>query len=119
VALRFYLDEDLMPRALVQAARTRSLDILTTAEANRRGASDAEQLAFATAEGRVLVTRNLGDFAVLHALTIERGDTHSGIVAVQRRAYSTAQYLRAFGRLSAEFTSEEMANRFEFLGTWL
>jgi len=117
--LRFYFDEDSMPRALVRACHANGIDGLSTTETDRRGTPDNDQLTFATNEGRVIMTRNIADFAVLHAQTIESGREHAGILAIPPEHYTTGQYLRALQRLSDAFTPEEMANRLVFLGNWL
>jgi hypothetical protein len=43
---------------------------------------DEPILAAATAEGRIMVTTNIGDFAVLDARWTAEGRTHAGIVFV-------------------------------------
>lgn len=74
--LRYYFDEDMHP-AIAGQLRARGIDVLTTAEAGRagRGVTDQDQLAFATAHGRVLVTRDR-DFIVLAS----RKALHVGII---------------------------------------
>ena len=54
-AIRFYLDQH-QSNALAAGLRARGIDVLTAHEAGRCGMSDSDQLAFATAEGRVVVT---------------------------------------------------------------
>jgi predicted nuclease of predicted toxin-antitoxin system len=73
--MRLFADEDFDHRVV---ARLRALghDVVTVMEAGRRGASDEEQLAHATAEGRVLITFNRADFHALH----RRGIAHAGII---------------------------------------
>jgi hypothetical protein len=70
--IRFYVDEDAMRRAFVTAMRDAKLDVVTVAEANRFGCSDAEQLAWATQQGRVLYSFNVRDFCWLHHQYITR-----------------------------------------------
>lgn len=54
MALAVYLDEDTARRALVRALEARGMDVMTAVAASRTGASDADQLVYATGEGRVL-----------------------------------------------------------------
>jgi len=53
--IRFHLDEQ-VDVAIARALRRYGVDITTTAEAGLRSASDAEQLAHARREQRVLIT---------------------------------------------------------------
>jgi uncharacterized protein with PIN domain len=55
--IRLYLDED-VDVLVAEMVRAHGFDALTTREARRLGDSDADQLAFATAEGRVFLTHN-------------------------------------------------------------
>ncbi len=51
-------------------------------------AADAEILAFAAAEGRALVTRNIRDFVLLHAEWLGQERSHAGIILVHARTIS-------------------------------
>ena len=57
---RLYADED-FPLPVVEELRQLGHDVLTSPEAGRDGTPDPDQLAFATADGRVLVTHNRKD----------------------------------------------------------
>lgn len=48
--IRYYTDEQIS-RAVISGLRQRGVDVLSVPEANKIGASDQEQLAFALAEG--------------------------------------------------------------------
>ena len=65
--LALFIDEDYMRRSLVRNIRAGGIDVLTTAEAGRRGAPDDQQLEFAAAQGRTVYSCNLGDFARIYA----------------------------------------------------
>jgi hypothetical protein len=65
---------------LAGALRKRGYDARHTGEEQRLGLPDKDQLEFATAEGRCLVTFNVGDFVQLHNRWIEAGHDHAGIV---------------------------------------
>lgn len=77
--MRFYLDEDLAPRA-ARALRERGVDALSAHECGMLRVGDTEQLAFAAREGRCLVTRNAQDFIVLSRAAIRDQVPHAGIV---------------------------------------
>jgi Tfp pilus assembly protein PilZ len=62
---------------------------------NRLGYSDAEQLAWATTQGRVLYSFNVKDFCRLHAqILAEDNNHHTGIVVVPRQSYSIGDQVR-------------------------
>jgi uncharacterized protein (DUF433 family) len=112
--LRFYLDEDIRG-ALLRALRQQGADVLSTPEAGRRSRSDRDQLAYAMQFGRVIVTRNARDYAVLHRETIEAGETHAGIVMISRQRFAPGEYAAALERLSRQSTPDAMANRLVWL----
>jgi len=65
---------------VVARLRAHGHDVVTVMEVGRRGRSDADQLAYATAEGRALITFNRDDFRMLH----RRDATHAGILTCTR-----------------------------------
>src|SRR5262249_38988845 len=91
---RLYMDEDSMEDALVRALRVRGLDVLTAHEAGMIEQSDADHLAFSTAEGRVLCTHNVGDFWTLHSEVLAQGQHHAGIILVPQQRYGIGELLR-------------------------
>ncbi|HLF79362.1 MAG TPA: DUF5615 family PIN-like protein [Dehalococcoidia bacterium] len=112
---RIYHDEDSLRIALIQALRRAGFDCLTVNEAEMRGRSDEEQLAFATAERRVIYTRNTRDFRLLDTQWQETGRRHSGIIVLHKYPTSIGDELRAFQAMGARFSAEDMKNRLEFL----
>lgn len=79
--MTLYLDEDLSPR-VVDLLRRRGLDAVGAREAGNAGRSDLEQLRHASAEGRVLVTRNVDDFVRIMRDAINRQESHAGMILV-------------------------------------
>ena len=75
---RFYTNEN-FPLQVVRRLRALSHDVLTSLEAGQanRRIPDEEVLAFATSQGRVLLTQNRRDFRRLHNARII---AHAGIV---------------------------------------
>ncbi len=62
-----------MPQSTLSFAdRARGVDLVTTAEAERLGTSDSEQLDYAIDHGRAIYTFNAGDFARLHREYLEQ-----------------------------------------------
>jgi hypothetical protein len=76
---RLFADEDFDHRVV---ARLRALghDVITVMDAGQRGQSDMDQLASATAQGRVLITFNRADYHALH----RRSAAHAGIITCTR-----------------------------------
>jgi hypothetical protein len=75
---RFYSNEN-SPLPAVEELRRLGHDVLTVQESGRAGQalSDEAVLAFASVEGRVLLTLNRKHFVRLH----RQGSNHAGIVA--------------------------------------
>src|SRR5690242_11325779 len=93
-ALGVYSDEDI-DQPLVHALRTRGFDVLTAAEAGTLGQSDEEQLAFAAAAGRVIVSYNRDDFRLLHEQFRRATCRHAGIVLLPQASPLPRRVLRA------------------------
>ncbi len=105
VEARFLLDEDLNPTA-AEVARGLGLDVVSVHEIERLGLSDEEQLRFAAAEGRILLTRNRDDFLALTTEFYRKGDPHRGVLIVtaglpnnrpERLAHALARWKRERG----------------------
>jgi Domain of unknown function (DUF5615) len=117
--LRFYIDEDAQRNAFVQALRQANIDVVTVSEAARVGYSDAEQLAWAMAQGRVIYTFNVRDFDQLHREYLATGQHHAGIVAIPSQGYSVGQQLRGVQNLMAAMTADTMIDQMIFLSRYL
>lgn len=74
-----YADED-FDYSVVERLRCMSYDVLTVQEAGRRGGSDADVLADATAANRGVLTFNRWDFERLH----RQSQAHAGIISCSR-----------------------------------
>ena len=85
--VRLYLDEDLSV-LIKRLLASRGYDILTTQEAAKIGASDADQLAFAIEQGRAIVTHNRRDFDALakEYVDSQRRESSSPTVGGQMRS---------------------------------
>jgi predicted nuclease of predicted toxin-antitoxin system len=108
--VRLYFDRHIMARLAVDL-RGRSFNVLTTEEAGLDTATDEQQLAFATQEGRAILTYNIRDFAPLHTQWLADGRSHTGIIV--SRQLGSRQYgllLERMLRLLNHFTAEEMTN---------
>ena len=117
--IRLYIDEDSGNLSLVEALRNSAVDVMTTPDANKLSSSDEEQLIWATEQGRVIYTSNMGDFCRLHRTFAERKRTHSGIIVATRQSYSIGAQWRGILNLMAAKSAEEMINQLEYLGAYI
>ena len=76
---RLYFDEN-VPEAIAAAVRLRGYDVTTVRDAERKAASDLDQLRYASLRKRVLFTFNVADFVKLHDEFAATGRHHSGIL---------------------------------------
>jgi predicted alpha/beta hydrolase len=110
VFVRIYFDRHIMRRLAVDLSG-RGFDVLTTEEAGNDTASDEQQLIFATAERRAILTFNIRDFAPLHDRWKASGRAHAGIIV--SRQLGGRQYglllQRMLGLLN-HFTADELVN---------
>ena len=114
-AIRFYFDQH-MPNIAVAALRRRGVDVLTAHEAGTCGRTDEEQLRFATADGRAIVTFD-ADYLTLADEFLAANETFTGIVYCRPDRYSqnptrlAAELLIVHGAM----TADEMINHVEYL----
>ena len=113
--VRLYVDEDASELAVIGGLRARGVDLLTTAEAERPGSSDSDQLAFAVQYARTIYTFNVGDFARLHREYLEQGRKHCGIIVIPDQRCSIGEKIRRVARLLASRNAGDMINRIEYL----
>ncbi len=79
--MKLYLDEDISPKVSV-ILRKKGMDAVSAHKTGMLEASDEEQLSFATAEGRAMVTRNRDDFITLTVQFFEALKQHRGLIIV-------------------------------------
>ena len=79
--MKLYLDEDISPKVSI-ILRKRGIDAVSAHETGMLEASDENQLSFAVAEERVLVTRNRDDFITLTVQFFEALKPHKGLIIV-------------------------------------
>jgi predicted nuclease of predicted toxin-antitoxin system len=110
--VRLYFDRHIMTKLAVDL-RVRGFDVLTTEEAGKDTASDEEQLAFATNQGRSILSFNIRDFAPLHEQWSAANRPRAGIVVSRQlgsRQFSVL--LQRMLRLCNHLTAEEMIGNF-------
>lgn len=106
--IRYYTDEH-VSRAVINGLRQRGVDVLSVPEAHRIGTADNEQLAFALAEGRVLLTYDT-DYLALHAA----GVSHAGIVYANQYT-PVREVIRGLMLIYQALDSAEMTGQVEYL----
>ena len=116
--VRLYLDEDAMDEDLVEALRSRGVDVLTVGEARRKAYLDEQQLSYATEQARVIYTFNKGDFMALHTRLLTQGLSHGGIIIGFKNRYSIGEQMRRLLALIEAVPAEEMRDRLEYLSAW-
>ncbi|BAB75833.1 DUF5615 family PIN-like protein [Anabaena sp. FACHB-709] len=115
----FYLDEDAGKKSLTNGLRNAGIDVMTTAEADRLGSSDDNQLIWATEQKRVIYSFNVGDFCRLHKAYLEQQQEHSGIVLAAEQSYAIGEQLRGLLKLVESLEAENMANQLVFLKKYI
>lgn len=107
-----------MRHALVRALRARGVDVTTALEADMIAREDHEHVDYATAQGRVLYSFNVGDFYRLHGDYLAEGKRHAGMILARQQQYTVGDQMRRLLKLIAARSAEEMLNRVEFLSAW-
>ena len=107
--IRYYMDQH-FPGAASQGLQRHGIDVLTVQAAGRCGLRDPDQLAFATAEERVMVTFDT-DFLALH----QTGIQHSGIAWCQEHKHTVGQLIQALLLVHGVLDKEAMRNHVEYL----
>jgi len=82
--MKMYLDDDSASDVLLQHLQKDGHDVRAPREASLEGSKDAVHLAYAIQEGRVLLSGNHNDFAVLHRLVTVSKGSHAGIWIVRK-----------------------------------
>jgi hypothetical protein len=114
--IRLYLDEDTINQALINALRSRNIDILTAQAAGLRGSSDQEQLVYATSLNRVIFTFNTQDFVKLHTEYLSTGRRHAGIIVSDQTPIGVI--VRRLLKLLNARSAAEMQDWLEYLSNW-
>ena len=107
---RFYLDQHIHG-AIASGLRQHGIDVLTAQEAGRCGLADADQLAFAMSQERVMVTHDT-DYLALAA----SGVAHAGIAWGDATKYRmVGPLLQMLVLLHGVADRDNMRNRVEYL----
>jgi hypothetical protein len=112
LAFPIYLDADVHP-IVARILRGRGFDALSANEAGRPQASDREQLDFAAARRRALVTFNVADFVREARAYADEELDHYGIVVSDQ--LDVGEIVRRLTRVLGRYSAPDMINRFVWL----
>jgi Domain of unknown function (DUF5615) len=96
--------------SVTRALRRFGLDVFTAQDAGPCGLPDADQLAFATSQERVMVTFD-SDFLALH----QAGVAHAGIAWCPQQKYGIGMLIQLLQLLHGVADRDQMRNRVEYL----
>ena len=107
--IRFHLDEH-CPNAIAEGLRRRGIDVTMPKDVALLGATDAEHLAFARREVRVIFTQD-EDFLVAHASGID----HAGIAFCSQESHSIGEIIAGLVLIWEVYESDEVLGKLEWL----
>jgi hypothetical protein len=108
---RYVVDEH-VSKVIVFALRRVGVNVVTLAEVGRLGRDDAEQLAWAHANGAVVITHDEDYVAIAYARSGHRG---VGYCHQDKYRGRPGDLIRRMVQLHAELSAEDWANRVVFL----
>ena len=110
--IELYLDEDVSV-LIAHLLRVRGFVIVTTQEAGKLGASDREQLEFATGRRMTLLTHNRRHFEALAQHYFEANQTHTGIIIATR--HPPRQIVARLLAILNSVTADEIENQLSYI----
>jgi len=111
--LRLLLDEHVW-HGLVKIGQEIGVDVLPVQTVLPEGTADADVLAFAAQDKRLLLTSNSEDFAPLAALWFQEEREHWGILIVPGQT-DKGLLSRSLRQIAANYTAESFRNGFRFI----
>ena len=112
---RILLDEHVWA-GLTRELTERGYDVIHATDTPQVGSDDEVLLAFAAAEGRVLLTFNVRDFAPLVAAWYEAGREHAGVILSTQ--LPPGELLRRIERLLVAYSVDDLWNTVRWLGSF-
>jgi hypothetical protein len=107
--IRFHLDEH-VAHAVANGLQRLGIDVTSTTNAGLLGASDADQIAYALAQGRVIFTEDDDLLAMAAA-----GVMHAGLSYCHQDTRSLGHIVRSLELICEVYEPDEMRNRVEFI----
>jgi hypothetical protein len=109
---KLYLDEDITD-LLARVLRSAGDDVVSAHEVGMRGKSDDEQLKYAIAEGRAILSFNVAHFPTLARWAFDNQIEHFGIVVSTQLDFKNL--LHRVQALLDNVTAEDLRNNFIWL----
>jgi len=110
--IKLLLDEHIW-EGLTETLTQRGYDVVHIVNTEQRGMDDEPLLAFATAEGRAVLTYNVRHFVPLVRLRYETGGEHAGVILSSQLA--PGELLRRVERLLTTLSADELKNTVRWL----
>lgn len=110
--IKLFLDED-VHAVLGTILQKRGFDVEHAQESDRKGRPDSEQLKYAVAQKRCLMTFNMKDYVLLHNEYVHQGQEHWGIIVSKQ--LPIGETLRRLLSVLQSYNSRNMKNRLLFL----
>lgn len=114
---RLYLDEDSQDWVMVRAFVEAGVDVVTSNDAGMAESSDEQQVAFAAAHERVILTANIKDYRRLCRDRQAAGGSHPGLI-LRRQDLGVGEQIRRVVRMWETVSASGMVDREEFLSAW-
>jgi predicted nuclease of predicted toxin-antitoxin system len=113
--IRFFFDQHIA-NAVANGLRRHGIDVLTAHDAGRCSLPDDEQLRYATAEGRVVVSHD-EDFLKWAADFLARGEAFAGVAFALPEKYvqNIGRLIQALLLVHGVLTADEIMNHVEYL----
>lgn len=108
-----YTDADVTPK-LARLLRERDFDAISAHEVDNAELADSEHLAYATSQGRAILTYNSKDYASLFDQYWWAGREHYGIIVSEQ--LPIGELLRRVLRFLNTVSADEMRNNYKNLG---
>ena len=119
--MMLYLDDDIAWPLLARLLRNAGHDVQLPSDIGMSGSEDPVHLSRAIQDRRLLLTKNHGDFLILHRLLMAAQGNHPGILVV-RQENNPARDLTPKGIVSAirklEASGAPIANEYVVLNQW-
>ena len=111
--IALYTDEDIDGKLAAQI-RAKGYDAISTPEMRNLTLTDEQQVAYATSQGRAILTHNAKDFEPLAEKFLEKGIVHYGIVVSDQ--IELGELLRRVLNMLDRVDADGMKNTFHYLG---
>jgi hypothetical protein len=111
--IHLYFDED-VSADIVDNLRTRGFDVVSARDVEMLQKDDEEQMQYAAAQHRAIVTHNRVHFESQHRKFLEAGTNHYGIIIAKRRQKDTEVVIKLLALLD-KVTAEEMENQLRYV----